>query len=524
MSPIETAMPIEDADRLTVFLCHASEDKAVVRDIERRLREDGFEPWLDEKQLLPGDDWDLKIRQAVRGSDVVLVCLSRNSVTKEGYVQRELRRVLEVAEEKPEGTVFIIPVKLEECEVPEQLSRWHRIAYGDEGAYDRIVASLRARAAQLHRAVPSEAGDDPSGLLRAAESGDAGAIARMRTLGTSAEARDPEKAIRWYRHAARFNDEFSVARLKTLAGDSPVFELTHTFPATNKKGPIDGIALSADGRFAVFCAFYNGETPSLWDAREWRELRRIQTRKRVVNTAFGPTGQELGLYYHYLFRGKYGGSAGLFDVANDRLLFDCDTPGWYCRRLWFGADNVMLWEDNPQGQVFLNEIVLRSGKLKKLFSGRNVLDVSRDSALLALEAEDSSGIEIQHRVTRKTRISLDVDIPSYRRGVAFSDDGKRFATQDDESVSIWDLSSQRPGTVISDKGSLDRGALAFSPDGALLVIDRGDSVLRLWDARTGELRQTIAEQEFVHAFAFRADGKLLVTAHEGNVIRVWQAR
>jgi hypothetical protein len=39
-------------------------------------------------------------------------------VTKEGYVQREIRRAIEVAEEKPEGTIFIVPVKLEECDVP----------------------------------------------------------------------------------------------------------------------------------------------------------------------------------------------------------------------------------------------------------------------------------------------------------------------------------------------------------------------------------------------------------------------
>jgi hypothetical protein len=517
-------MPDPVADRLSVFLCHASEDKAVVREMERRLRQDGFDPWLDEKQLLPGDDWDFKIRQALRRSDAVVVCLSKSSV-KEGYMQRELRRALEVAEEKPEGTVFIIPVKLEECEVPERLIRWEWGAYAKEGEYARLVASLQARAAQLHRSLAAGPDDDPSQLLRAAEAGEAHALARMRTLGTNCEASDnSEGAIRWYRRAARFHDEFSVARLKTLAGDTPVFELTHTFSTTHKMGRINDIALSADGRFAVFCANYAGETPSLWDAREWKELRRIKTRKLVVNTAFSPTGEELGLYYHYFIKGKYGGSAGLFDVANDRLLFDCDTPGWYCQRLWFHAENLTLWESEPQGDVFLNEVTRPSGKLKKLFSGRDVLDISCDSTLLAIAAKDRSAIKIKERTTRKTRMTLDVDVPSYRKGVAFSDDGKQFATQDDESVSIWELSSQHSTTLIPDPGTLDRGGLAFSPDGTLLAIAPADSVLRLWDVKTGELRQTIAEQEFVHAFAFRADGRLLVTAHDGGVMRVWQAR
>jgi hypothetical protein len=38
---------------LRIFLCHASEDKATVRVLYRHLIADGFEPWLDEQNLLP---------------------------------------------------------------------------------------------------------------------------------------------------------------------------------------------------------------------------------------------------------------------------------------------------------------------------------------------------------------------------------------------------------------------------------------------------------------------------------------
>jgi hypothetical protein len=38
-----------------IFLCHASEDKAHVREVYHRLRAiDGFEPWLDEAPLRKG--------------------------------------------------------------------------------------------------------------------------------------------------------------------------------------------------------------------------------------------------------------------------------------------------------------------------------------------------------------------------------------------------------------------------------------------------------------------------------------
>src|SRR5260370_33344066 len=98
-----------------VFLCYAFENKAIVQELYPRLRVDGFDPWLDDENLLPGQVWHQEIRKAVRASDAVIVCLSSRSVSKEGYIQRELRQVLEVAEEQLAGTIFVIPVKLDAC-------------------------------------------------------------------------------------------------------------------------------------------------------------------------------------------------------------------------------------------------------------------------------------------------------------------------------------------------------------------------------------------------------------------------
>src|SRR5688500_14927865 len=90
---------------LKVFLCHASGDKPAVRDLYRRLVGEGIDAWLDQEKLMPGQDWQLEIPRAVRESDVVVVCLSKKSVTKEGYIQKEIRFALDSAKEKPEGTI-----------------------------------------------------------------------------------------------------------------------------------------------------------------------------------------------------------------------------------------------------------------------------------------------------------------------------------------------------------------------------------------------------------------------------------
>src|SRR3712207_6161035 len=89
---------------LRVFLCHSSGDKPAVRTLYHRLKsEDGIRPWLDEEDLLPGQNWKEVIQREVRTADVVLACLSQQSVTKRGFVQAEIKYALDVADEEPEG-------------------------------------------------------------------------------------------------------------------------------------------------------------------------------------------------------------------------------------------------------------------------------------------------------------------------------------------------------------------------------------------------------------------------------------
>ena len=132
--------------RLKVFLCHSKIDKLNVRNLYQRLRADGFQPWLDEEELIGGQDWDAEIAQAVRESDVVLVCLSQNASNRTGYIHREIEYALDIADRQPKGTIFIIPLRLEECDVPQRLSRWHWINLFEERGYARLVQSLRHRA------------------------------------------------------------------------------------------------------------------------------------------------------------------------------------------------------------------------------------------------------------------------------------------------------------------------------------------------------------------------------------------
>jgi len=168
---IEKAMSIDPADRfqtakdfhrallasktipvrLKVFICHASEDKSTAENLYSRLGELGLSPWLDQKNLAGGEDWKLEIEKAVEVSDAVVILLSKNSVKKEGFIQKELKQALEKAEEKPEGTIFLIPLRLDECEVPQRLKHLHWVNYFDQDGHERLINSLKLRAISLQQ-------------------------------------------------------------------------------------------------------------------------------------------------------------------------------------------------------------------------------------------------------------------------------------------------------------------------------------------------------------------------------------
>jgi hypothetical protein len=136
--------------KLKVFLCHASQDKHIVRELYQRLNTEGWiDPWLDQEKLLPGQDWNLEIEKAVEAADAVIVCLSNTSVSKEGYIQRELKFVLDIALEKPEGTIFVVPLRLDDCELPRRLRSWQAVDYfpveQKDRSFEKLLQSLRIR-------------------------------------------------------------------------------------------------------------------------------------------------------------------------------------------------------------------------------------------------------------------------------------------------------------------------------------------------------------------------------------------
>ncbi len=139
---------LEPKRPLKVFLCHAHADRDSVRGLYAHLIKDGVDAWLDKEKLIPGQDWELEIRKAVREADVVVVCLSKQ-FNQAGFRQKEVRLALDTAMEKPEGEIFIIPARLEECDTLESLTKWHWVDLFEDAGYEMLMRALRARADKI---------------------------------------------------------------------------------------------------------------------------------------------------------------------------------------------------------------------------------------------------------------------------------------------------------------------------------------------------------------------------------------
>jgi hypothetical protein len=131
-------------DRPVVFLSYAHEDRARVEQVYDNLRSEGFNPWIDSRDITPGSKWSSVIRQAIRSADFMLVFISRKSVSKRGYIHTEIRAALLLVSELPEGTVFLIPVRLDDTEVPEPLRPFQFVDLFEDVGWDRLLSGLRS--------------------------------------------------------------------------------------------------------------------------------------------------------------------------------------------------------------------------------------------------------------------------------------------------------------------------------------------------------------------------------------------
>ena len=129
---------------------------------------------------------------ALQASDFILIFLSRNSVAKRGYVQREMKLALDAWQELPEGTIHTIPVRLDDCVVPEPFRRYHYANLFDSRGFERLTRAIHTGLTQRQHFAPESALEPPPDPIQDREPPSAGAGRRSVADASVSPPREPE--------------------------------------------------------------------------------------------------------------------------------------------------------------------------------------------------------------------------------------------------------------------------------------------------------------------------------------------
>ncbi|MCP4350744.1 MAG: TIR domain-containing protein [Desulfobacterales bacterium] len=129
-----------------IFISYAIEDRDIAIKLHSDLIAYGFKPWIACKNLLPGQNREFAIKTTIEKCSYFIPLLSINSVSKRGFVQKELKIGLEILKTVPNSEPFIIPVRIDNCRpVDDELRKiqWADLFPSYEEGLKSILQALK---------------------------------------------------------------------------------------------------------------------------------------------------------------------------------------------------------------------------------------------------------------------------------------------------------------------------------------------------------------------------------------------
>lgn len=304
-----------------------------------------------------------------------------------------------------------------------------------------------------------------------------------------------QEIARFY-HDADLDHEFSVRavafhsdgnQLMTVSSDHTVriWGVTAGQPVTRTehKDMLDAMVFSPDGLYFATAEnnpFTKG-VAVVWDAKTDREISRIDTHTRVLNTiAFDPTGQ-------YLITG-----------SADRSLCVWDQ-----------------WNVGPQPRKVVCHYFSAPVQAVAFSSNGQYLAVARrEKTLLILENWNTGSLRTVAVISHPDQVS----------SVVFSPD-KRFIASGcrDGFARIWQWQTAADKPLAAMKHGPIVKAMAFSVDGHYLATAgfRREAYVWNWRANTNEPAAILQHESDVWSVAFDVSGRYLATSSSDYTTRIW---
>ncbi|MFD2078722.1 TIR domain-containing protein [Actinopolymorpha cephalotaxi] len=103
------------------FISYVREDVDRMQDIVSALKAADIPVWTDKMKLSPGEDWKLTIRKAIQRNALAFLAVfsSSSQARDQSYQHEELLLAVEQFRQHPPGRVWLIPVRLDDCKLPD---------------------------------------------------------------------------------------------------------------------------------------------------------------------------------------------------------------------------------------------------------------------------------------------------------------------------------------------------------------------------------------------------------------------
>jgi WD40 repeat protein len=275
------------------------------------------------------------------------------------------------------------------------------------------------------------------------------------------------------------------------------------------------------------------ELITLGNADEIEQLAQFGDAEGVINiVAFSPDGTLIAV-------DGPDDTVRLWSVNTGEQVFVFDTNGVFTQDLAFSPDGKLL---ASIGRRTLSIWDLQSGtRIENLFLADNNHDLkinfspNNDRIAFTADTGDISLWDVAIAHNDSTFRAGD-----YVTGISFSPNGKclaygvgSFVLEGTGDVQIRNLETnlalQSFGGITHSHAPTE---IVFSADGQSLVAGSTDTIIRIWDVRTGELRTTLRGHRYpVNDVAVTADGSLVASAsgldtlhnpsNGDNTVRIW---
>jgi WD40 repeat protein len=265
-------------------------------------------------------------------------------------------------------------------------------------------------------------------------------------------------------------------------------------------------------------------TAGVWNVSSGARILTLRSSHSAVNVAvFSPDGRSLTT-------AGSDGTLRIWDTSSSRTFRSLRGP--IVEAIFNRVGSRILTVDQD-GRILVWNPKRPEHWLRRLHDSAsqsvNAVRFSPDGRLFV--TANSNDTAVVRRTSTAAAVAVAADNTALVNDAAFSPDGRRIVTvaadgwaavfdTHDGKLVRWLHMDPANTTGAAHQGSAN--GVDWSPDGRSIVTVGDDGVARLWDARTGHLRQTFhGHEDDVHSVSFSKDGRFFVTAGADHTARVW---